>query len=202
MPTPTSVLNNIFITESEVYNTLISLDPNKSKGPDGIGPKILKHCALAIYQPIHHLFCVSLSQQVIPIEWKYHSVTPLYKSGDRSSVKNYRPISLLCITSKVLQFIIFHHIYGFISNQISHLQFGFLKHHSCVQQLLVSLTNIINSFNNSFKPQVDTIYLDLGRLSIAFLTTNYLLNFGTWVSLETYGIGSEPTSHIDHNMFQ
>ena len=29
------------ITESEVYNALISLDPNKSKGPDGIGPKIL-----------------------------------------------------------------------------------------------------------------------------------------------------------------
>ena len=163
MPTPTSALNNIFITECEVYNALISLDPNKSKGPDGIGPKILKHCALAVYQPIHHLFCVSLSQQVIPIEWKYHSVTPLYKSGDRSSVKNYRPISLLCITSKVLEFIIFHHIYGFISNQISHLQFGFLKHQSCVQQLLVSLNNIINSFNNSFKPQVDTIYLDFRK---------------------------------------
>ena len=89
--------------------------------------------------------------------------TPLYKSGDRSSVKNYRPISLLCITSKVLEFIIFNHIYGFISNQISHLQFGFLKHHSCVQQLLVSLNNIINSFNNSFKPQVDTIYLDFRK---------------------------------------
>ena len=58
MPTPTSALNNIFITESEVYNALISLDPNKSKGPDGIGPKILKHCALTIYQPIHHLFVI------------------------------------------------------------------------------------------------------------------------------------------------
>ena len=80
MPTPTSALNNIFITESEVYNALISLDPNKSKGPDGIGPKILKHCALAVYQPIHHLFCVSLSQQVIPIEWKYHSVTQFYSA--------------------------------------------------------------------------------------------------------------------------
>ena len=50
----------------------------------------------------------------------------------------------------------------FISNQISHLQFGFLKH-SCVQQLLVSLNNIINYFNNSFKPQVDTIYLDFTK---------------------------------------
>ena len=68
-------------------------------GIDGISSKLLKNCALALYIPIHHLFSVSLTKHVIPNEWKCHSITPIHKSGDKSQVINYRPISLLCIIS-------------------------------------------------------------------------------------------------------
>jgi len=40
----------------------------------------------------------------IPSEWKVHLIVPIYKSADRSSVKNYRPISLLNNASKVFFF--------------------------------------------------------------------------------------------------
>ena len=69
LPLPTISLESISISDTEVFNTLTNLDPNKSMGAD-IGPKVLKHCALAIYVPLHHLFNLSLSQQVIPTEWK------------------------------------------------------------------------------------------------------------------------------------
>ena len=72
----------------------------KAMGIDGIGPKILKHCALALFKPIHHL---SITKHCLPTEWRFHLITPVYKSGDKSSVKNYRPICLLCIISKVLE---------------------------------------------------------------------------------------------------
>ena len=71
------------------YHYHSSLDPTKSSGCDSIGPKLIKHCALALYVPLHHHFSVSLSKQCIPIEWKYHSVTPIFKSEDKSQVENY-----------------------------------------------------------------------------------------------------------------
>ena len=49
-----------------------------------------------MHLPTDQIVGLSLSQQVIPNEWKFYSITPVHKSGDRSMVKNYRPISLLC----------------------------------------------------------------------------------------------------------
>ena len=119
LPKPNSVLGDISISEDEVFEALISLDPSKAMGCDGIGPKLLKHCATALYQPFHHLFCESLAQQYIPFEWRTHLIKPIFKTGDRSSVMNYRPISLLCVSSKVLERIVYNHIIEFVTNNIS-----------------------------------------------------------------------------------
>ena len=96
LPQPDSVLGDVSISEDDVFDALTSLDPSKAMGCDGIGPKLLKHRAVALYQPLHHLFCESLAQQYIPFEWRTHLIKPIFKTGDRSSVKNYRPISPLC----------------------------------------------------------------------------------------------------------
>lgn len=46
-----------------------------------------------------------------PTEWKVHSIAPIHKSGDRASVENYRPISLLSSTSKVLERLVHNKMY-------------------------------------------------------------------------------------------
>ena len=97
LPKPNSVLGDISISKDEV---------SKAMGCDSIGPKLLKHCATALYQPFHHLLCERLAQQYIPFEWHTHLIKPIFKTGDRSSVMNYRPISLLCVSSKVLERIV------------------------------------------------------------------------------------------------
>ena len=56
LPTPSSVIDEISITESDVYKALASLDPSKAMGYDGISPRLLKHCALPLCQPLLHLF--------------------------------------------------------------------------------------------------------------------------------------------------
>jgi len=99
----------INISESEAYNVLVTLDPTKAMGIDSTGPKLLKHCALALFQSLYHLFSLSLTQHYIPEEWRIHQITPIHKSGDRSLVNNYRPIALLCTVSKVLDKIIYNH---------------------------------------------------------------------------------------------
>ena len=69
LPRPEHFINTITITESGVYRALLSLDPTKATSCDKISPKISKHCAPPLYQPLHHLFCQSLSQHYIPREW-------------------------------------------------------------------------------------------------------------------------------------
>ena len=130
-------------------------------GCDGIGPRLLKHCALPLCQPLHHLFSLSLSQSYIPAEWRLHLIKPIFKSGDRSLVQNYRPISLLCVCSKVLERIVFNHILNFVKERISKHQFGFMLHRSTLQQLLLLLNSIVESSRKSL--QTDLIYLDFKK---------------------------------------
>jgi len=90
------------------------LNPTEAMGIDGIGPKVLKSCALALYQTIHHLFALRLT--LFAKEWRLHLITLIYKSGNKSSVKNYRPISLLCVNSKILERIVYDKIISFDSS--------------------------------------------------------------------------------------
>ena len=83
---------------------------------------------------------------------------PSYKSPDRSSVKNYCPISLLCITSKVLETLIHSKILSHIFNNITIRQFGFLPGRSTTQQLLLYLHSVYQA--SSHGQQTDSIYLD------------------------------------------
>ena len=66
-------LDNIIVSETEVFQALINLDPSKASGLDDIGPKILVSCASALCKPLHHLFNTSLRYGVVPEQWRIHS---------------------------------------------------------------------------------------------------------------------------------
>ena len=157
LPTPLTNFSEIVISELDVYNALSSLDTTKASGCDGISAKLLKHCAIALYQPLHHLFSLSLSQHYIPLEWRTHLIRPIFKSGDKHDAKNYRPISLLCVVSKVLERLVFDQMIDFVKSSVSTTQFGFLKGHSSLQQLLIFWNSVINSY------QTDVVYLDFRK---------------------------------------
>ena len=101
-------LSDIVITAENVHEALVSLDPNKAMGPDGISPKVLKYCADALVNPISYLFQLTITNSYLSFEWQTHCVIPIFKCGDRATISNYHPISLLCIISKVLEKIIFN----------------------------------------------------------------------------------------------
>ena len=112
--------------------------------PLPLSPKLLKHCAPALYSVLHHLFRLCLDQSYIPSDWRMHLITPILKSGDKSQVTNYRPISLLCITSKILERLVYNNLMEYIGNSFSPAQFGFRKRHSTLQQLLSFLFKVYN----------------------------------------------------------
>jgi len=86
---------------------------------------VVKNCAHSLTLPVHHLFIASLRSGNIPNEWKIHKIIPIYKSSDKTSVKNYYPISLLCIILKVLERLIYDKVIDTVAAIITPCQYGF-----------------------------------------------------------------------------
>ena len=80
-----------------------SLKPNKSPGYDGIGSNVIKQCFGTLNRPLHYICNIDLQTGVFPEEIKIAGVTPIFKGGEVSDLGNYRPISVLCCFSKILE---------------------------------------------------------------------------------------------------
>jgi hypothetical protein len=104
-------LYNISISEVTapmflIHNKLCNLKPDKSSGPDDLPPVFFRGCATALTYPLYLIFNKSLSTGMFPDFWKIANITPIHKNGCIFDVTNYRPISLLCTVSKVLESIV------------------------------------------------------------------------------------------------
>ena len=62
IPVPSNTCSDIVINEEEVFSILSTLNTSKAAGHDKIGPNILRHCALALYSILHHLYSLCLNQ--------------------------------------------------------------------------------------------------------------------------------------------
>ena len=83
------------------------------------------------------------------------------QKDSKEDAKNYRPISLLPIVSKVLARCVGNRFYDHFKDLISALQHGFLPNRSCVTQLLSVLHTVGQSLDNNI--QSDMIYLDFAK---------------------------------------
>ena len=100
MPTPSKQLSKITASESDVFEALISLNPNQAQGCDNINPHILKYCCTSLASPVAQLLSTCINQSTLLQEWKIHKICPIPKKGDLSKITNYSP-TLLCCLSKV-----------------------------------------------------------------------------------------------------
>ena len=132
-------------TEDEVFNLLASLDSSKSTGPDGVSAKMLKETATSITYSLTKLFTQSISKGVFPSDWKIARTVPIPKSADKSLLKNYRPISVLPLVSKLLEkhihTLIHDHLISF--HPISQRQCGFMTGRSTTSALLTVTLGIL-----------------------------------------------------------
>lgn len=92
--TPFPNINLKFSSSKEVENIIKSLKPKNSSGYDGISTKLLKISSSFISSPLTYICNKSISLGIFPHRLKYAVVKPLFKKGDRSSISNYRPISM------------------------------------------------------------------------------------------------------------
>ena len=108
-----------------------------------------------------------------PTRLKYATVKPLLKKGDKESVANYRPISLLTSFSKVFDRIIYERLLKHIetNNILAVEQFSFRTSSSTEKASYKLTDNVLNALNNRMK--VGSIFCIIQEVSIALITTYY-----------------------------
>jgi sarcosine oxidase/L-pipecolate oxidase len=119
-------------------------------GPDSISYKMLKSTKETIVKSFTMLFNRSLSENTFPSSWKIAYVIPLFKKEHQSIASNHRPVSLLACVSKIMERIIFKHVYNyFYCNDLFYrYQAGFLPGHSTVYYFLEIYHSIVRSIDD------------------------------------------------------
>ena len=88
--------------KEEVCKILSSVDPEKVCGLDEMPCRMLKDAAEILDEPISQIVNMSLGSK-FPEGCKTTKVKPIFKKGKSTEPKNYRPVSLLPVTSKTIE---------------------------------------------------------------------------------------------------
>jgi hypothetical protein len=143
----TEVSNSMYImpvNEQEVEKYINQLDCTKACGADNIHPKLVKVAKMFIIKPLTYIFNMSLKTGIFPDNMKIARVMPIYKHGDKASVGNYRPISVLSVFSKFLEKVMKDRLSQYLNknNLLYPYQYGFRTGYN-TSLALAELSNLI-----------------------------------------------------------
>lgn len=189
------------IEPDEIVKIIASFNNNKSSD---LSVRAIKHVRHLIAPVLTNIFNKCMFSGVFPAELKIAKVIPLFKSGKRQLLSNYRPISILPLFSKIFERLIHSRLSSFFDSQntIYDNQFGFRKKHSTVHALSTAVKSITQSMNErscsiglfiDFSKAFDTIKHDILLKKLEHygirgpaidLLTDYLSDRYQYVSLD------------------
>ena len=113
---------------------------------------VLKNCEPELSYMPAKLFNKCLKESFFPDCWKVSSVVPVFKNvGERSTAKNYHPVSLLSVVSKVFEKLGNNRTVDHLEKcgLFSDFQYGFRSSRSIADLLTVVSDRIARGFNRS-----------------------------------------------------
>ena len=186
-------INSFRINHDDISLIIKNLDSNKAYGCDNISIKMIQICGESIALPLKLLFETALKEKKFPDIWKLANVVPVHKKEEKKLLKNYRPISLLPIFSKIFERVIYNSLFNhFVCNKLSTpSQSGFLPGDSCIAQLLSIIHEIQTSLDSNPPADVRGVFLDISK---AF---DKVWHKGQPYKLKSYGVEGELLSLLD-----
>ena len=168
-----SVRNNMFIkpvTEEELLSTIKNIESKTSLDYLGVSMRLVKQILPTIMYQFLDICNKSFQQGIFPDAMKLAKIIPIFKSGDKSSYNNYRPISLLPQFSKILEKLFTTRLDAFLDKNeiLDSSQYGFQKNRSTSSAVLELIEEIAN--NTEQKKVTASILIDLKK---AFDTVNH-----------------------------
>ena len=142
------IANSIFLSDFtiEEMNNIISSLNNGAAGWDEFTKQMIKEIRSSINSPLVHICNLSLQQGLLPDELKIANVLILFKACDPYVFNNYRPVSLMCVLSKVYERIMYNRLIIFLENYniLFENQLGFRKLHSPYMAPMVLIDKLKN----------------------------------------------------------
>ena len=175
-------LHNISITPKMVKKAITNLDSSKASGPDCIPVVVLKNCEPELSYILAKLFNKCLKESCFPDCWKVSLVVPVFKNvGERSTAKNYSPVSLLSVVSKVFEKLVNNRIVDHLEKcgLFSDFQYGFRSSRSTADLLTVVSDRLLG------------LLTGLGLLKLSHLIYPRVWHAGFFHKLKSYGISGQ-----------
>ena len=135
----------------------------KATGHDDLPPGLLKDSARFIAAPLAHVINSSIKTAIVPDDFKIGIITFTFKSGKRSDLDNYRPVTVLPVSSKIFERCIHQQVMNFLEekNFLSKTQFGFRKKRNTEFAATLLLDEIRQNMNNG--QITGAIFVDLSK---------------------------------------
>lgn len=187
-------LGFIQLKSEDVLAALQSLRVNKGSGPDVVTPLVVKKCACSLVTPLTFIFNYSLKVGVFPTRWKTSYIIPIFKSGSRLKVENYRGIAILPTLGKLFECLVCQILTSQIRQFISPKQHGFMKGRSTSTNLVEFSNYAIVTIEDG--SQLDVIYTDFQK---AF---DRLLHSKLLSKLNKFGVHSSLLNWISTYLFE
>jgi len=153
----------LVITVKGTQKLLAGINTTKAQGPDMMSNTILKNCAEQLAPGLQRIFQCSIDSGKLPSDWLHAFITPVFKKGDRHQAVNYRPVSLTCVSCKILEHIICKHIMDHLEKNkiLTSLNHGFRSGYSCETQLVTTIHDLMTHYDAG--AQIDMAVLDFSK---------------------------------------
>ena len=146
-----------------ILKILNEFKTNKATLIGNLAGRFLKDGSNILYTPIANICNLSIKRASFPGKCKLAKIKPLYKKGLKTDLKNFRPISLLPVISKIIKRIIHNQTMNFLSdnNVLYKYQSGFRKFHSTDTFLPYLHDKITKGFNSGLLTEM--VLIDLQK---------------------------------------
>jgi hypothetical protein len=148
-----------YISENDVFVGISRM--NLGCGADNIPTRLLKDLDTSLAYPLSLMFNASLRSGIFPEIWKHSIIIPIFKSGKRCDIKNYRGISILSSLPKLFELIVCDYLYFNVKSLFSSKQHGFIRKRSTTTNLLSLSNQVLNAFES--RMQFDVVFTDFAK---------------------------------------
>ena len=153
--------DKIFNFEPVKPDTVFEVISSLKKGSGTVPLSIVKLLSKPFCENICDSINSCINNCLFPDELKWADIIPIFKKGDHTDCKNYRPISILPTFSKVFEKIIFDQINSFFQDKFSNFLCGFRKGFSTQTALIKLLQKWQHSLDQ--KGIIGTVLIDLSK---------------------------------------
>ena len=155
--------DDIVFSLQDIKRVVKDIDVHKGSGIDFLPTFILKDCFFVLSEQLMYMFNQSIHLGEFPMSWKIATITPIPKSGDRTNVNNWRPISIIPLVGKLMEKLCAPLLTSYleINNIFCNEQYGFRKNRSTSLAIFNYVKYLSDEINK--RKVVGCIYLDFAR---------------------------------------